>query len=475
MASNTITSNFAWKLAERILARGIEFIVSIVVARLLAPDDYGVIAIVLVFISLADVFVFTGFTSALIQNKDSDETDFSTMFYCSLIMSAVLYAVIYVLAPYIAEFYQIESLTIITRVFAIKIPLSVYNSIQHAYVSRHMLFKRFFMSTFTGTVLSGVVGIYLAYQGAGVWALVSQYFVNTIGDTLILAYTVKWYPKFLFSWQRAIKLMDYGWKVLASEFFGVFFGQLRNLVVGKYFTPSNLAIYNRGQHLPNLLYQNLGTSITSVLFPALSNYSDDFAKIKDLTKRTTRLLAFVLFPLFTILIVTARPLTIILLTEKWIESVPFLQILSLDYIIAIWGIGILPAIKATGRSDIVLKLEFVKKPIFVVLLLIGVKLGLYAVAITMVIYELVATLINFYYANKIIDYSIRESINDVYAPFVYCFLSGIISSAVAMVFENDVVILFFQIIVIIIIYVVLATLFHDKTVEYVYNKFVKRI
>lgn len=469
MASNSITSNFVWKLAERILARGIEFIVSIAIARMLAPEDYGIIAMVLVFIVLADVFVTSGFSSALIQKKDANETDFSTVFYCSLALSFIIYGLIYICAPLIAEYYGIEQLTIVTRVFALKIPLSVYNSIQHAYVSRHMLFKRFFLSTLVGTVLSGLVGVYLAYAGWGVWALVAQYFVNTIGDTIILAITVPWAPRLLFDLSAAKTLMDYGWKILASNLMGEFFGQLRNLVVGKYFSAASLAIYNRGQQIPGLIYNNIGTSITTVMFPAMSNHGDRIDEVKRLTSKSTRAIAFLLFPIFGLLIVIARPLILLLLTEKWVECVPFLQIISLDYCVAIWGIGVLPAINAVGKSDVVLKLEFIKKPIFLILLVIGVKFGLIAVAITMVIYEIAGSTINLLACSKHIGYSMKDSLLDVLQPFFFTVIAGLISSIWGLFLNDLVALISIQVITYIIVYFCSASIVKNSELFYLLN------
>ena len=182
-SKNKVLAGLFWKFGERILAQGVSFVVSVVLARLLAPSDYGIIAMVLIFITIADVFVSSGFATALIQKKDSDATDFSTMFYCSLAASIFIYVIVYAMAPFIASFYREPILKNVLRVFALRIPLSVYNTIQHAYVSRHMLFKRFFFSTLFGTLFSGIVGIVMAYMGAGVWALVAQYFTNTIIDS----------------------------------------------------------------------------------------------------------------------------------------------------------------------------------------------------------------------------------------------------------------------------------------------------
>lgn len=194
----SVFSGLFWKFSERILAQGVSFVVSIVLARLLMPEDYGTVAMVNVFITIADVFVVSGFSTALIQKKDADDTDFSTILYCSLLVAVVIYIILFVSAPFIADFYNTPILCNVIRVFSLRMPLAAYNSVQHAYVSRHMLYKKFFYSTLFGTILSGFVGIAMAYHGLGVWALIGQYFTNSIVDTIVLSFTVEWKPKRLF-------------------------------------------------------------------------------------------------------------------------------------------------------------------------------------------------------------------------------------------------------------------------------------
>ena len=213
-----IASGLFWKFSERVLAQFVSFIVSIVLARILLPEQYGIVSIVLIFISFADVFVTSGFSAALIQKKDANDTDFSTIFYCSLFASLIAYAILYLIAPLIAKFYNMYDLTIVIRVFSFKLIISSYNAIQHAYVSKHMVFKRFFFSTLIGTIISGFVGIILAYKGFGVWALIAQYLSNTCIDSIVLSFTIPWHPKCEFSYKSAKELIKFGTKVLIADF-----------------------------------------------------------------------------------------------------------------------------------------------------------------------------------------------------------------------------------------------------------------
>lgn len=424
---NRIFSGLFWKFGERILAQGVSFAVSVVLSRLLLPDDYGVVAIVLIFINIANVFVTSGFSTALVQKKDATDVDFSTNFYCSLVMSLIVYIVMFFISPVIANFYVMPDLALIIKVFSLRIPLSAFSAIQHAYVERHMLFKRYFFSTLFGTIVSGVVGIVFAYNGFGVWALIAQYFTNTIIDILVLLITIDWKPKALFSWKSAKNMMSYGSKILLADLSGTFFDQLRALIIGKIYTSSDLAFYNKGNQLPNLITTNVSASVMTVLFPAISNINDDRVRVKELTRKSTKTMAYIILPMLLGLACISKPLITILFTKKWIETVPYIQILSIACAVGMIGAISLQTIKAIGRSDIILKLEFIKKPVYVVLLVAGAFISPLAVAITMLIYNIFGTLVNSYQLSKVINYSLREQFIDLKESFLMCLImSGVI-------------------------------------------------
>lgn len=413
-----VFSGLFWKFGERILAQGIAFIISIVLARVLMPSQYGTISMVMIFITFANVFVVSGFSTSLIQKKDATETDFSTIFYCSFVVSLLLYGVLFLGAPLIADFFGMADLCPVLRVLALRIPISSYNSTQHAYVSRHMQFRRFFFSTLVGTILSGVVGITMAYSGFGVWALVAQSLTNAVIDTLVLAITVKWRPRLLFSLTSAKELMSFGWKVLAADFSGTFFEQLRSLIVGKFYSNADLAFYNRGKQFSNLLTDNISASVMSVLFPSLSNYSDDHQQIKNMIRKSLRVLCYIIFPIVFGCVAVADNLVLVLLTEKWKPSIFFIQTLCISGAIGLIGSTSLQTIKAIGRSDILLKLEFIKKPVYLGLLILGVTISVEAVAVTMLAYSVYSTAINAGALRKKLGYTIKEQLKDMQAPFL---------------------------------------------------------
>ena len=225
-SNRKILSGVIWKFGERIIAQGVSFIVSLILARILMPEDYGAVAVVTVFIEIANVFLSSGLNVALIQKKDVTQEEISTIFYCNLLLSSLLYIIMYVLAPYIANRYQLDILVPVLRVFALRLPIAAFQSIQCAIVSRNLEFKKFFFSTIGGTLCSAVVGITMAIKGYGVWALVWQYLTNTIIDTLILAIIVRWRPAIKFSMSAAKPLLSYGWKIMATDFIGTVFNNL---------------------------------------------------------------------------------------------------------------------------------------------------------------------------------------------------------------------------------------------------------
>lgn len=424
---NAIMGSFIWKFGERVLAQGISFIISLVLARILSPDDYGMIALVLVFINLANVFISSGFATALIQNKDADSTDFSTNFYCSLACALIIYVIIYFTAPYVALFYENQELVDVLRVFTLQIPLSAYNSIQNAYVARHMMFKKNFVSTVISTILSGTLGILMAISGYGVWALVAQSVSSIVISTIVLAIIVPWHAELKFSLKSAKRMLGYSSKLFVADLSGTFFNEVRSLIIGKVYTSADLAYYTKGQQIPTLITTNLSNTVMAVLFPALANESDDTVRVKNLTKRSLQLMSYVTFPALLGLAAVMEPLILLMYTEKWSQSIPFAQLLCIGSAVSLLGIFPLQTLKAIGRSDIVLGLEIWKKPVYVLLLLIGVKIDVLAIAVTMVLYDIYAMVVNMQQLKKPINYSAVEQLVDIMPQLL---LSAIMSFVV---------------------------------------------
>ena len=282
MEKGKVISNFIWRFAERCGAQLVSFVVSIVLARLLEPSVYGTVALVTVFTTILQVFIDSGLGTALIQKKNADDLDYSSVFYFNFVVCIILYLGMFIAAPYIAKFYGNISLIPVIRVISLTLIISGVKNIQQAYVSSNMLFKRFFFSTIGGTIVSAFIGIFMAYIGMGVWALVAQQLSNAMIDTMILWITVKWRPKAVFSWERLKSLLAYGWKLLVAVLLDTVYNNLRNLVIGKMYSSADLAFYNQGDKFPKIIVTNINTSIDSVLLPTLSSEQDNSNKDKHL-------------------------------------------------------------------------------------------------------------------------------------------------------------------------------------------------
>lgn len=411
---NSVFSNMVWRFAERCGAQLITFVVSIVLARLLAPEDYGKIALITVFTTILQVFVDSGLGTALIQKKDSDDLDFSSVFYFNFIVCLVLYAGMFFVAPFIAKFYEDISLTPIVRVISLTIIISGVKGIQQSYVSKNMLFKKFFYSTLGGTIFSAILGIYLAYAGAGVWAIVVQQLSNTTIDTFILWITVKWRPKKLFSWKRLKKLLSFGWKILVSALLDTVYTNIRSLVIGKMYSSADLAFYNQGDKLPSVIVNNINTSIDSVLLPTLAKQQDDRERVKNMTRRAIKISTYIMAPLMMGLAFCATSVVDLVLTEKWLPCVPFLQIFCITYMFYPIHTANLNAIKAMGRSDLFLKLEIAKKIVGMILLLSTMWFGVMAMAYSLLVSMITSMIINSWPNRQLLNYSFKEQMIDIF-------------------------------------------------------------
>lgn len=424
ITKSKVLSSLFWKLMERGGTQGIRFIVQIILARLLLPEDYGIIAIVVIFTSIAAVFAQSGLNTALIQKKDADEIDFSSVFYLSLLIAGLLYIILFLTVPFIAEFYDEQQLIPVLRVLAITLFFGAFNSIQTAIIARNLQFKKLFFSSTGAILISGTVGIYMAYGGYGVWALVGQQIVNQLSVTLIIWFTVKWRPRLVFSFRRVKELFSFGWKLLVASLIDTVYMDLRSLIIGKMYNPEMLGFYNRGQQFPQLLITNINGSIQSVMFPVLSSHQENKQRVKEMVRRAIVTSSFFIFPAMVGLAVTAEPLVKILLTDKWLPCVPFLQIFCAVY--ALWPIHTanLQAINALGRSDIFLKLEIIKKCYGLAVLGVTVFYGVYAIALGGVVTGLISTIVNAYPNKKLLDYSYIEQWKDIMPSLLLSLVMG---------------------------------------------------
>lgn len=467
MSSTNVITNFFWRFLERCGAQGVTFIVSIVLARLLDPTVYGTVALVTIFTTIMQVFVDSGMGNALIQKKDADDLDFSSVFYFNMAMCSVLYLIMFFAAPFIASFYRMPELTAIVRVLSFVVVISGVKNVQQAYVSRHLMFKRFFFSTLGGTIGAAVIGIAMAYLGFGVWALVAQMLFNAAVDTIILWITVKWRPKKMFSFQRLKSLFSYGWKLLASSLIDTVYNDLRQLIIGKKYSSGDLAYYNQGKKFPQLIVTNINTSIDSVLLPTMSKAQDDMAAVRSMTRRAIKTSTFLMMPAMIGLAVCAEPLVQLILTEKWLPCVLFLRIFCITYAFYPIHTANLNAIKAMGRSDLFLKLEIIKKTVGIIAILITMWISVQAMAYSFLVTTILNQIINSWPNKKLLNYSYLEQVKDMMPQILLSLGMGAAIYAVSFLHLSASLTLLIQIPLGVLVYWSGSKIFHVESYTYI--------
>lgn len=464
-----VFSNLIWRFAERCGAQIVQFVVSIVLARVIAPEEYGTIALITVFTTIFQVFVDSGLGNALIQKKDTDDLDFSTVFYTNIVFCIILYIVIFLIAPAIANFYNDNSLVILIRVLSITILISGIKNVQQAYVSKKLMFRKFFWSTIGGTIAAAIIGIGLALKGFGVWALVAQQLTNLTIDTIILWITVKWRPKKQFSFQRLKGLFSYGWKLLVSAVIDTTYNNIRSLIIGKKYSSSDLAYYNKGNQFPNLIIQNVNNAIDSVLLPTMSNVQDNKEKVKAMTRKSIQVSVFIMAPLMMGLAFTSNNVIKLLLTEKWLPAVPYLCVFCITYMFYPIHTANLNALKAMGRSDLFLKLEIIKKIVGTILLLITMNISVLAMAYSLIIECFMGQIINSWPNKKILNYSYINQMKDILPSIALAIAMGIIISIFNLLHISIVLTLMLQVIVGGVIYICCAKLLNLEAFNYLFD------
>lgn len=381
-----------------------------------------------------------------------------------------MYLILYIFAPLIAKFYNNRTLVPIVRVLGLSLPISAFNSIQQAYIARNLAFKKVFFSTSVATIISGAIGIGLAYLKFGVWALVFQYLCNSLFSCIVLSIQIPWRPQLIFSKKRAIPLIQYGWKVMASSFIGTFFAQLRSLIIGHFYTAADLAFYNRGQQFPTLISNNIDTTISSVLFPYMSKFSDNPVRLKQVVRRSMRASTYLIMPAMFGLAAVTKPLILLLLTKKWLSAVPYMQWLSIASAFTTITNTNLQVMSASGRSDLLLKIELIKKPVYLILLFLAIKLGVLAIAITMLIYSIYATIVNMKPNKRLINYSYIEQFKDIGPSLVLSVLMFLIVLFVEILNLPAILTLIFQILIGVTFYVTCSYIFKIDAFLYLLKK-----
>lgn len=462
-------SSLLWKLMERGGNAVIQLIVQIVTARLLAPEQFGALAIMLVFVNIGNVIVQSGLNTALVQAKDVQDRDYSTVFWMCSSVSVVIYLAIFLAAPSIAAFYALPYLVWPLRGIGLIVVINAYNSIQAAKVTRDLQFRKIFIATISSVVLSAFCGIAAAVSGLGLWALVIQQLVYQLTNCIVLAFEVDWKPCFCFDESRAKEFFEFGWRLLASGLLATVYQSLGNLVIGKQFSSVQLGLVSQGEKYPQAVGSMLDGAIQPVMLSAVAHVQDDLAAVKRLVRRALKTSTYLIFPAMTLFAVVAPNLVPALLGEQWRSSVPFLQIYCFVYALLPIHTTNLQALNGMGRSDLFLKLEIIKKSYGLATLLIcafvlkDVKLLVLSYMLT----GLISTFVNASPNKKVIGYSYGEQVRDVLPACALSLVSGAFAFAVTFFAEGSLAVVFGQIVIFMVVYLVLSALFRVETFTYI--------
>ena len=419
-----------WRLGERFGTQGIGFLVALVLARLLGPEAYGTLALLTIFIALSNVFVDCGFGTALVRKNDASDLDFNSVFYLSLVFAGVLYGVLFFAAPWIADFYQRPVLVPLLRVMAFSVVINSINGVQNAVLARGLLFNLSFRIGLVQTVTTGIVGIASACAGLGVWSLVWGTLSGSLAGTAVRWFLIGWRPQLMFSFVAVRGLFSFSWKLLCSALLDTFFVNLYGLVIGRIYTPSDLAFYNRGRQFPQAAMDAVNGSLMSVMFPAFSKLQDDKMRLRNAVRKALLLSTFAVFPLMALLAAIAEPLIRFLLGEAWLPAVPFMQIGCV--IFAFWPVHTinLQVVNALGRSDIFLKLEIIKKVMSAAVLFVSIHYGvLFLAFMELVVSTPVSAWLNSHPNGRLIGYGTGRQMRDLCPMVCAVALTGLATAA----------------------------------------------
>lgn len=446
---------------ERFGVQGIQLLLQIILARLLSPEHYSVLAVMLIFTSLASVFVQHSFGAALIQNKDVTEEDYSSVLWVTLMIAAVCYGGLYLLAPLIAVFYEMPLLVEHLRVLGLTLFPLAFNSVQMAKAGRAMDFRKVFFSSICGLLISGTVGILVAYMGGGLWALVMQNLVNVTVSGVIMSVVIHWRPRLLCNWQRIKVLFSYGWKLMTSLLIVTLYDNIYSIVIGKKYSGETLGYYDRGTLFPRSIVNSINLTTESVMLSAMSKIQDDREAVKMMMRRSMMMGAYLVFPVMVGLAAVAEPLIVVLLTEKWLPCVPYMRLFCIACAFDPVHTCNLQAINAIGRSDVYLKLEIAKKVCFAVLLM-GVTYYFdspIAIAAIGIVNALLCWTINIVPNQKLMCYTFAEQIKDLLPPVFMTACMGTVVAAVGKLNLAPLATLALQIPVGVAVYLLLSVLF----------------
>lgn len=426
-----------WSMLERVSVQSIQFVLGIILARILSPTEYGTIGLLTVIIAFMQVFVDSGFSKALIQKQDRTQTDISTVFFFNVFISVICYILLWFAAPFIAEFYESEFLIDLMRVISLSLIFGALFSIPTTLFTIKFDFKSIARTNLIATFLSGILAVWMAYEGYGVWALVIQTLLKSILTVFIMWFQIKWKPTFVFSKTSFQSLFSYGSKLLLSSILNMSVNNFSNLFIAKVATVKDLGFYTRGTQFADIIFTTFSSVLDSVLLPSLASIQKEREKLVHLTRLTIKSTALIVTPIFFGLASIAEPLIKVLLTDKWLMAVPIMQILCIARLVTIIsGINV-NILYAIGRTDLALNQQYVKLLIRIVFLVIAINHGIIYLALAELISTLIHFFINTYYPSKILNYGPLQQIKDM-VPILFSSFLMVVGMYISMFFiEND--------------------------------------
>lgn len=455
-----VATSMIYKTTERYVVMAFQLLVQIIIARILSPTDYGLVAMMSVFISISSVFIHNGFNAAIIQKKKADSRDYGTALLLNFLIGSFIYLLLFVSAPAISKFYNESQLVICLRVLALKLPIGSISSIQSAIAVRQMRFRNLFICNVIGSAVSGIIGITAALLGAGYWALIAQQLSVVVVIAIALTYHAQWKPRFSFVKDSAREQFNFGWKMLGASLLNSIYNELNSLIIGKKYTAADLSFYTKGRSFPNMVTTGVDSALQSVLLSSMSKKQDNEKELHRLIRLSSVTNSYLLVPILCFLAVAGDNIISLLLTDKWLPMVPFMQICCFTLAFHPVASINMQVIAAVGRSDMRLKLEFIKKPFGIIMLILAIPYGPLAIAISAAITSVFGLMVGYIACQRVVHYRIIDSLKDLYPYWGMALISGAIVYLMNGLDLNKILLLALQIVVMTVVYYVLSRVFN---------------
>jgi len=418
--------SFSWSILIQLSNQIIGFIVSIILARILFPKDFGIIGMISIFITLGNSLLDGGLASSLIRNKDVNQDDYSTVFFTNIVVAIIIYAFLFLIAPLVALFFNQTILTNLLRIYGIVLLIGSLSIVQSVRLNKNLQFKTQFKLLIPSVIISAIVSIWMAYNGFGVWSLVWKEIVFSGLASCQLWYYAKWKPSYVFNKELFKFHFNFGSKLLITDILTTFFNDFYKIIVGKFFSATQLGFYTRAKSTQELPSNIIFNSINRVLYPLLSNINNDDVRLKKVFRQIIETVHFLVVPILVLLAFVAKPLFIFLLTDKWIEAVPYFKILIIAALLSPMQSYMFNICKVKGRSDLVLKLSSLQYLLLALGLIPSIWFGIFGLLWAIVFVTAITSAITAYYSGKLIGYTLKEQLLDVYQPFLISAFAGLL-------------------------------------------------